>query len=95
MPLDEKDLVKAGVGAALRSETARRRALTVYYACKESCSMKLLIAGCVIAHVVGFLPAAVCQEPSASVGKLNLAVGRSNLQADSIERELHYPSVVR
>ncbi len=55
--------------------------------------MKLLIVAGVVAHLSVALPQAVCQD-TAAAEKLSLAVGRSTLQADSIERGLRYPSVI-
>lgn len=56
--------------------------------------MKLLIAGAVLAHLISFLPPAVSQDNPSLAARLNLTIGRSNLQADNINRGLHYPSVV-
>ena len=56
--------------------------------------MKLLIVAGVVAHLTVALPQAVCQDNSAAQ-KLSLAVGRSSLQADSIERGVSYPSVIQ
>jgi lipopolysaccharide assembly outer membrane protein LptD (OstA) len=56
--------------------------------------MKLLVVGAVLVHLASVLPQAVCQD-TASAQRLNLTVGRSTLQAESIDRELPYPSVIR
>ena len=56
--------------------------------------MKLLVVGAVLAHLASVLPQAVCQD-TAPPQRLNLTVGRSTLQAESIDRELPYPSVIR
>jgi lipopolysaccharide assembly outer membrane protein LptD (OstA) len=56
--------------------------------------MKLLVVGAVLAHLASVLPQAVGQD-TASAQRLNLTVGRSTLQAESIDRELPYPSVIR
>ncbi len=55
--------------------------------------MKLLIVAGVVAHLTVGLPQAVCQDQAAE--RLSLAVGRSSLQADSIERGVRYPSVIQ
>jgi lipopolysaccharide assembly outer membrane protein LptD (OstA) len=55
--------------------------------------MKLLIVAGVVAQLTVALPQAVCQDAAAE--KLSLAVGRSSLQADSIERGVRYPSVIQ
>src|SRR5438067_8752788 len=61
---------------------------------ESSPSMKLLIISGLIAALIGTAPQAISQN-STPAKRLNLKTGAATVQADSIERLVRFPSVVR
>src|SRR5216683_1254671 len=56
--------------------------------------MKLLIVGSLILQLIGAVPQAISQNATPAE-KVHLTVGAANVEADSIERGVHYPSIVQ
>src|SRR5260370_31469836 len=57
-------------------------------------SMKSLIVGSLMAQLIGVVPQARSQNATPAE-KLHLQIGAANVEADSIERGVHYPSIVQ